>query len=259
MDDPRVKLLLLRAKAHPIEAARLEAEADVVMAARAQGVSLWGSEMPPPFLQKVLVLVQWDPAVCGVMRAVCSTWGSIVDALLPRLYPRRSLEVMAGKMRLFESVAEGDLTGCEGGVCGDLVELQSMPSLRSLVLPASCAERAVDAEVVHGLTTLTTLRFCELRDVDEDGDIVEEVGEWVLDLSRLPTLLNLNLNCCPAVTDKEVLELSNLTGLMDLNLAYCVNITSEGLRTLSSLTALKTLDLYGCVNITSEGLRAVIK
>jgi hypothetical protein len=177
--DYRVALLQARI-------ARLEAEVDAALAARAQGVSLWGSEMPPPFLQKVLELLQWNPAVCGIMRAVCSTWGSIVDALLPRLKPRRrSLEVMAGKMRLFESVAEVDLTGCEGGVCGDLAGLRSMPSLRSLSLPASCAERAVDAEAVHGLTTLTTLRFCELREVyDEYGEYVV-VGEWVLDLSRL--------------------------------------------------------------------------
>jgi hypothetical protein len=53
--------------AHRIEAARLETEADVVMAARAVGVSQWGSELPRCTLQ---VLLQWEPAVCGVMRAV---------------------------------------------------------------------------------------------------------------------------------------------------------------------------------------------
>jgi hypothetical protein len=67
--------------------------------------------------------------------------------------------------------------------------------------------------------------------------VEEEPGEWVLDLSRLPTLLNLNLNYCPAVTDKEVLALSSVTGLTDLNLRDCVNITSEGLRTLSHIVA----------------------
>jgi hypothetical protein len=41
---------------------------------------------------------------------------------------------------------------------------------------------------VYGLTTLTTLRFLDLRALDEAGEPVEEVGEWVLDLSRLPTL-----------------------------------------------------------------------
>jgi hypothetical protein len=82
-----------------------------------------------------------------------------------------------------------DLTRCEEeDVSSVLAELESMPSLRSLTLPASCAERAVDAEAVCGLTTLTTLRFDEMRlKYDEDGELVE-VGEWVLDLSRLPSL-----------------------------------------------------------------------
>jgi hypothetical protein len=62
-------------------------------------------------------------------------------------------------MRLFESVTEVDLSGCGYGVPGDLAELQSMPLLRSLVLPPSCGESAVDAEAVYGLTTLTTLHF----------------------------------------------------------------------------------------------------
>ena len=104
-----------------------------------------------------------------------------------------------------------------------------MPSLRSLSLPAICAESAVDAEALCGLTTLTTLRF--YVEEDEDGEPVEEVGEWVLDLSRLPTLTTtLNLAWCTAVTDKEVLALSNLKGLTNLNLSGCKNITSEGLR-----------------------------
>jgi hypothetical protein len=61
------------------------------------------------------------------------------------------------------------------------------------------------------VVSLTTLRFyCE---VDEDGEPVEEVGEWVLDLSRLTTLTALNVEACDAVTDKEVLALSNLTVL----------------------------------------------
>jgi cell division protein ZapA (FtsZ GTPase activity inhibitor) len=130
---------------------------------------------------------------------------------------------------------------------GVLAELGSMPSLRSLELPASCAERAVDAEAVYGLTTLTTVRF------DRNG----VVDEWVLDLSRLTTLTTLNLEYC-AVTDKEVLALSNLTGL-----GRCNGVTAEGLRTVSSLTSLTTLttlttlNLAHCRNVTSEGLRAV--
>ena len=55
-----------------------------------------------------------------------------------------------------------------------------MPSLCELWLPLSCAERAVDAEALCGLTTLTTLRF--FPDNHEDGGIVE-AGELVLDLS----------------------------------------------------------------------------
>jgi hypothetical protein len=126
------------------------------------------------------------------MRAVCSSWSDIVDALLPRLLPLRSLSVtMEGKLCWFESVTVVDLTECENGGAGVLPELRSMPSLRSLVLPASCAERAVDAEALCGLTTVTTLRFC--AEYDEDDEPVVEVGEWVLDLSRLPTRTSLHL------------------------------------------------------------------
>jgi hypothetical protein len=96
-----------------------------------------------------------------------------------------------------------NLTRCEEeeDVSGVLAELGSMPSLRSLELPSSCAQRAVDAEAVCGLTTLTTLCF------DRNG----VVGEWVLDLSRLTTLTTLRLWRCFAVKDKQVLELSHLT------------------------------------------------
>jgi hypothetical protein len=114
---------------------------------------------------------------------------------------------MKGKLCWFESVTVLDLVECEEeDFSGVLAEAGSMPSLRSLSLSSSCAERAVDAEAVCGLT-LTTLRFyCK---VDEDGEPVEEVGEWVLDLSRLTTLTALNVEACDAVTDKEVLALSN--------------------------------------------------
>jgi len=251
-----MRQMRLRAAAHRSEAARLDAVVDAALAARAAGVSPWGSELPPLFLQKVLELLQWNPAVCGVMRAVCSSWSDIVDALLPRLRPLRSLSVtMEGKLGWFESVTVVDLTGCENGGAGVLPELRSMPSLRSIVLPASCAERAVDAEALYGLTTVTTLRLCV--EVDEDGEQVE--GEWVLDLSRLPTLTTLDLEDCGGVTDKEVLALSNLPGLTDLNLCACTNVTSEALRALSGLTALNTLSLSDCINVSIEVLRAVIK
>ena len=235
MDDCRAAVLRARAAAHrseearhAAEAARLDAEADAVLAVRAAGVSPWGSELPPPVMQQVLELLQWEPATCGVMRAVCSTWSSFLDSLLPRLRPRRSLAVMQGKLSWYQSVTEVDLTGCENGVCGPLAELASMPSLRSLTLPASCAESAVDAEAVCGLTTLTTLDF--YAELDENDVPVVEVGEWVLDLSKLTTLNALRLKDCHAVTDKQVQELSHLTGLKYLSLNYCINVSSEGLR-----------------------------
>ena len=200
MEDCRAALLrahadallsLPRTRTLTAEAARLNAKADSTLAARAAGQSLWGSELSPLFLRLVLEYLQWDPAVCGVMRAVCSTWGSILDALLPRLVPRGSASVMNGKLGWYQSVTEVDLWYCEEeDVSGVLAELRSMPSLRWLKLPASCAERAVDAEAVCGLTTLTTLRFEGVCEYDEYNECekVGEVGEWVLDLSTLTTL-----------------------------------------------------------------------
>jgi hypothetical protein len=284
MEDCRVARLRSLAEARPTEAARLNAEADAAVAARVAGQSLWGSELPELVLQKVLELLQWEPAVCGVIRATCSTWCSILDSLLPRLLPLGSAAVMAGKLAWYPSVTEVDLSGHwewypeAQDVSGVLAELGSMPSLRSLQLPARCAERAVDAEALCGLTTLTTLSFCP--EYDEDGEPVEEVGEWVLDLSRLPTL---NIEDCYAVTDKEVLALSNLPGLThlnlcgsevtakglravislsaltSLNLSCCYHVSAEGLRAVGSLTGLTDLNVAGCPNVTAEVLRAVIK
>jgi hypothetical protein len=248
-------LSLPRTRSLTAEAARLEAEAEAALAARAAGVSQWGSELPPPFLLQVLVLLQWEPAVCGAIRAVCSTWCSLHDALLPHVWPMRSMAVMDGKLGWFESVTAVDLTGCEDDDTGELAKLASMPSLRSLWLPASCAERAVDAEAVYGLTTLTTL--CFHVEVDEDGEPLEEAGEWVLNLSRLPSLTCFDLEECVTVTDKEVQALSSLKGLKDLNLRGCVRTTGEGLRALSSLTALTDLNLGWCDNATAEVLRTV--
>jgi hypothetical protein len=257
MDDRRVAWLRARAVAHRIEAARLDAEADATLAARAAGVSRW-AELPPLVLQQVLERLQWEPAVCRVMRLVCSTWGSILDALLPSpLKPRHSLAVMTmkGKLGWFESVTTVDLRICGESASAVLAELRSMPSLRSLTLPASCAERAVDAEAAYGLTTLTTLGF--VGEVDEDGMYVEQAGEWVLDLRRLTTLTCLGLDGCSAVTDKEVQTLSSLTGLTSLYLRCCVNITSEALLAVSNLPALTVLYLGGCVNVTDEVMHAV--
>jgi hypothetical protein len=256
MDDCRVAVLRARIAAHLSEVTRLNAEVEAVLAARAAGVSPWGSELPPLIMQRVLEILQWEPAVCGNVRAVCSTWSSLHDALRPgRLQPRRSLALMEGKLGWLQSVTELNLTACEDGVCGPLVELQIMPSLRSLSLPASCAESTVDAEAVYGLTALTKLRFGV--EFDEAGEPVEEVGEWVVDMSRLTTLTTLDLEECLAVTDKEVLALSSLTGLMDLNLRACINVTSEGLGAVSSLTSLTSLDISWCGHVTNDVLRTL--
>ena len=94
---------------------------------------------------------------------------------------------MKDKLGWYQSVTEVDLTGCEEeeDTSYVLAELASMPSLRSLSLPAICAKRAVDAEAV---CVLTTLRFELGGNAEVDEDTGELVGEWVLDLSRLPTL-----------------------------------------------------------------------
>jgi hypothetical protein len=240
------------------EAARLNAKADSTLAARAAGVSQWGSELSPLFLQLVLELLNqptWGAAVLFVMRAVCSTWCSIIDAMLPRLRPRGSAAVMKGKLGWYQSLTELNLTRCmEEDVSGVLAELGSMPSLRNLALRSSCAERAVDAEVVCGLTMLTTL--CFLGEIDENYMPVAG-GVLVLDLSRLTTLTSLSLQDCAGVTDKEVLVLSSLTGLTSLGLCDCPNVTSEGVRAVSNLTALSSLDLNWCPNVSAAARQAL--
>jgi hypothetical protein len=192
----------------------------------------------------VLELLHWEPAVCSVMRLVCSTWGSILDALLPRtLNPRHSLAVMTmeGKLGWFESVTMVILVDCGESASAVLAELRSMPSLCGLWLPASCAERAVDAEAVYGLTTLTTL--CFRAEVGEDGMYVEETGEWVLDLSRLTTLNCLQLAGCSAVTDEVMLAVSSLPALTSLIIYGCFKVTDQALRAVSSLPSLTFIDL----------------
>jgi F-box/leucine-rich repeat protein 14 len=165
---------------------------------------------------------------------------------------------MKGKLEWFQSVTTVDLRGCEKNedISSTLVELRSLPSLRTLELPASCTERAVDAEAVYGLTTVTTLKFEEIRYMDHEGD-VEGTGEWVLDLSRLTTVTSLFLGYCPTVTGEQVEAASSLTGLTELSLRRCSNVSTEGLCTVSRLTALTNLDLGYNFNVTTEVLRAV--
>ena len=258
MHDRRVARMRARAAFHHNEAARLEAEADAAEAARGAGVSQWGSDLPPLFLQMVLERL-WGtwPRDYSAIRATCSTWSSIHDAWCPKLWPLRWTAVMEDKMAWFQSVTEVNLLYCVEGVSSTLAELRSLPSLHTLWLPASCAERAVDAEVVYGLSTLTELYIRDMREEEEGGGLVEPAGEWVLDLSRLTTLSTLNLACCLTVTDEQVQAASKLTGLTDLNLGECFHVTTEGLRAVSSLSTLTRLDLAWCLSVTDEGLRTV--
>jgi len=261
MHDRRVAQKRARAAFHRSEAERLDAEADAAEAARAAGVSQWGSELPPLFLLMVLKHLScpgmW-PRVFGAIRATCSTWSGIFDAWCPfTLQPRCWTAAMEGKMGWFPSVTWVSLLGCEevADISSNLVELRSLPSLHTLTLPASCAERAADAEAVYGLTTLTELNFYKLREHDVDDELVGEAGEWVLDLSRLTTLTTLELDS--TVTDKQVQAASNLSGLTELNLRSSPKVTTEGLRAIKTLTSLSTLHLRFYNDVATEGLRAV--
>ena len=221
-------------------------------------MSQWGSDLPPLFLQMVLErLPKGDAGVWGAIQTTCSTWSSILDACCLALEIRSWTAVMEGKMAWFPSVTRVNLRHCEEekDVSSNLVELRSLPSLRAIELPASCAEREADAEALYGLTTVTTLEFEEQR-YDDDGN-VEEVGEWVLDLSRLTTLTSLSFKNCPTVTREQVEAASHLTGLTELNLTGCWNVTTKGLCTVSRFTALTTLYLGANPNVTTEVLRAM--
>ena len=185
---------------------------------------------------------------------------------------------MEGKMPWFPSVTTVDLTMCDevADISSNLVELRSLPSLHTLMLPASCTARAVDAEAVYGLTALKALEIWELRETDlydRTGELMRPLGEWVLDLSRLTTtLISLSFLCRSpfdesgkwhwthdtwhTVTNEQVLELSDLTGLTELNLNGCAGVTTEGLVAVSGLTALSSLSISSC-DVTDEVLRAV--
>ena len=99
----------------------------------------------------VLEQLEWDAADCGAMRATCSMWSDIHDTWCPELYPVRWTAVMEGKMGRFPSVTKVNMVCCEKeDICSNLVETGSMPTLRSLELPAICAERKVDAVALYG-------------------------------------------------------------------------------------------------------------
>ena len=256
MHDRRVVLLRKRAAFHRSEATRLEAEADAAEAARATGVSQWGSELPPLFLLMVLKRLWGHRGTYRAFRATCSTWSSIFDAWCPlTLSPKRWTAAMEGKMHWFQSVTRVDLWRCEEeGISSCLTELRSMPSLHTLKLPASCAERAADAEAVYGLTTVTKLSIRGPR-MHYKGDT--HPGEWVLDLSRLTMLNTLTFDYCRGLKAEQLHAACSLTGLTNLDLYACKNFMEEGLRDVSRLTGLTSLRLSACNNVTTEALRDV--
>jgi len=258
MHDRRVVLLRKRAAFHRSEATRLEAEADAAEAARATGVSQWGSELPPLFLLMVLKRLWGHRGTYRAFRATCSTWSSIFDAWCPlTLSPKRWTAAMEGKMHWFQSVTMVDLWRCEEeGISSCLTELRSMPSLHTLKLPASCAERAADAEAVYGLTTVTKLSIRGPR-MHYKGDT--HPGEWVLDLSRLTMLNTLTFDYCRGLKAEQLHAACSLTGLKELGFDYCFDYCGvpAGLRDVSRLTGLTSLRIRECNNVTTEALRDV--
>jgi hypothetical protein len=211
-----------------------------VLAARAAGVSPWGSELLPLFLQQLLEHLQWDKDTCRAIRATCSTWCGVHDALRPGgLKLRGWMTGMEGKLGWFESVETLRLHDADG-FSGHLDELRSMPSLRSLQLPSRYAERAVDATALCTFTGLTSLVL--------EG-VKEEVGEWVLELGGFTMLTSLHLRHC-TVTDAEVLAVGTLTALTSLELGGCRNVTDMAVAALSDLTGLTALDLACCRKLT---------
>ena len=93
-----------------------------------------------------------------------------------------------------------------------------MPTLRSLELPAICAERKADAEALYGLTTLVTLKFCKPSSM-MDGSMMD-LYDWVLDLSRMTTLTSLILEQ-PFLhrPEQQVQDLRARAGRTDLDIS----------------------------------------
>jgi hypothetical protein len=264
MDDDRLELLRARMEVLRIQAEKLDAEEVSVVATRVAATAnpCWATDLPKPFMVQLLNLLTCKPAACAAIRATCSTWSSMHDAWFPgplRLRSRRSVEIMEGKMKWFPSVKEVDLTRCEDdSSSGVLVELRSMPSLRTLKLPAICAESTVDAEAVCGLTTLTTLQLRDTAEYDNAGNRMQDEPRWMLDLSRLTsTLTTLDLHIGGRwLTDEAAQGLSGLTGLSTLTLNVC-SLETEAMHAVSHLTNLTTLNILYCLNVGSEGLCAV--
>jgi hypothetical protein len=243
MEDCRVARLRARLQALRSEAAEVETELEAVLAARAAGVSPWGSELLPLFLQQLLELLRWDKDTCRAIRATCSTWCGVHDALRPGgLELRGWMAGMEGKLGFFESVVTLRLHDADG-FSGHLEELRCMPSLKSLDLPSRYAERAVDATALCTLTGLTSLVL--------EG-VEGATGEWVLELGGFTMLTYLRLDYC-TVTDAEVLPVGTLTALKTLEFFTCVNVTDVAVAALSGLTGLTSLSLSGC-NLTDVAM-----
>ena len=86
------------------DSAQLYEQVEAALAARAAaGVSQWGSELPPLFLQLLFDYLKWKPAVCGKVWVVCSASGDVHDANCPRLTLRR-WDRMEGKWGWFARV-----------------------------------------------------------------------------------------------------------------------------------------------------------
>ena len=266
MADDRVDLLHQRMEALRLEEARLGQEHTAAVAARAAGANHPWAAVPPLFLRQVLERLEWQPAVCAAVRGTCSTWGRVLDAWFPGpLRPRSRLSrvaIMEGKMRWFQRVTEVNLAMCEhDSSSGVLAELSGMPSLRTLTLPSSCAESAADAEALCGLTQLTTLRFRDMAEYDDAGNLMKGdpfVREaWVLDLSKLTTLTCLEVENRGWLLDDEsgvVQKISSLSRLSTLTLT--ANIHPEGMRAVCRLPALTFLFLNRATsNVDAEGMR----
>ena len=252
-DDCRVERLRARLQALRSEAAEVEAELEAVLAARAAGVSPWGSELPSLFLQQLLEHLRWDKATCRAIRATCSMWCGLHDALRPgRLELRWWMPIMKGKLEFFQSVRALRLHSSDA-FSGHLEELRSMPSLKSLQLPSRYAERAVDATALCSLTGLISLRLDGKKETMLEGVEEEEVGEWVLELGGFTMLKYLDLRHS-TVTDADVLAVGTLTALTTLGLFNCVNVTDVAVGTLSDLTGLTGLNLGGCLLLTDVGV-----
>jgi hypothetical protein len=224
------------------EAAEVEAELEAVLAARAAGVSPWGSELLPLFLQQLLEHLQWDKDTCRAIRATCSTWCGVHDALRP------------GGLKL-----RGWMTGMEGKL-GFQARGETPPARRGQLLGSS--GRAAEHAVAQGPRAAFPLRRADGGcygavhshgvHLSEDRGCGGATGEWVLELG-FTMLTTLDLRHC-TMTDAEVLAVGTLTALTSLELGGCRNVTDVAVAALSGLTGLTELDQGVVTDVAVETL-----